>query len=272
MNPALDGIFARDGFRGVIAAADAQRLGLPLPDLLPLAARYARPPVSGFRVGAVALGLSGAVYVGANIEFPGQPLSATVHAEQSVVANAWMHGERGLSTLAVSAAPCGHCRQFLNELASPPAILLPGRPPAPLSACLPDAFGPHDLGIAGGLMEPADHGLSIESADPLLRSALAAANASHAPYTGAHAGVALRTADGAVFQGRYAENAAFNPGLPPLQCAVALLVLAGRRLEEVSTAALVERPALASHADAARALLAPLGIPVAMAAAHPLHR
>ncbi|WP_431855171.1 cytidine deaminase [Azospirillum sp.] len=270
MDPALAELARRNSFRGVIAADEVQHLGLALPDLLPLAARYARPPVSGFSVGAVAQGLSGAVYLGANIEFPGQPLNASVHAEQSAVANAWMHGERGLSLLAVTAAPCGHCRQFLHELAHPPTLLLPGREPSPLSTFLPDAFGPHDLGIAGGLMDPADHRLTIDSDDPLLRAALEAANASHAPYTRAYAGAALRTADGAVVTGRYAENAAFNPGLPPLQCAVALLVLSGRSLDEVTAAALVEHPAPASHAEPARALLAPLGIPVTVALARPL--
>jgi len=270
MLPALQALADSPGFRGVITAEEVRRLGLALPELLPLAARYARPPVSRFSVGAVAQGLSGAVYLGANIEFPGQPLNASVHAEQSAVANAWVHGERGLSALAVTAAPCGHCRQFLHELASPPAILLPGRDALPLSTLLPDAFGPGDLGIPDRLMQPADHGLTIDADDPLLRAALEAANASHAPYSRAWAGVALRTADGAVFAGRYAENAAFNPSLPPLQCAVALLLLAGRRLEEVTAAALVEHPSPVSHAGAARALLAPLGIPVTAALAHPL--
>ena len=263
------GLVASGEFRGVIPAA----LAGSMPDLLPLAALYARPPISDFRVGAVALGLSGALYLGANIEFPGQALSCSVHAEQAAVTNAWANGERGLSALAVSAAPCGYCRQFLNELANPPAILLPGRPAAPLSAFLPGAFGPRDLGVAGGLMEPADHGLTLQTsdADPLVRAALEAANASYAPYTRAYAGVALRTADGAVFQGRYAENAAFNPSMAPLQAAVAHLVLSGRRIGEVIAAALVEHPARASHADATRALLASFsGAPLAVALAHPL--
>ena len=38
-------------------------------------------------------------------------------AEQFLLANAVHHGERGLRRLAVSAAPCGHCRQFYSELA-----------------------------------------------------------------------------------------------------------------------------------------------------------
>ncbi len=39
-----------------------------------------------------------------------------IHAEQCLIANALLHGERGLRKLAVSAAPCGHCRQFYSEL------------------------------------------------------------------------------------------------------------------------------------------------------------
>ncbi len=276
------GIVMGRAFRGAFAADAAQLFagccGLPVPEamqlLLPLAALYARPPISGFRVGAVGLGLSGAVYLGANIEFPGQPLNASVHAEQAVVANAWLNGERGLSALAVSAAPCGHCRQFLHELANPPVVLLPGRPAAPLGAFLPEAFGPRDLGLAGGLMEPADHGLALPSdaADPLLRAALDAANASYAPYTRAWAGVALRTADGAVVQGRYAENAAFNPGMAPLQSAVAHLVLGGWSVGDVVAAALVEHPAGASHAAPTRAVLEALGVPLIVSLAHPLQR
>jgi hypothetical protein len=39
-----------------------------------------------------------------------------VHAEQFLVANMMQHGEQRLETLAISAAPCGHCRQFFSEL------------------------------------------------------------------------------------------------------------------------------------------------------------
>jgi cytidine deaminase len=65
---------------------------------------------------AVGLAGSGAVYVGVNLEFPGMPLNASVHAEQCLVANLLLHGEASLRALAVSAAPCGHCRQFYSEL------------------------------------------------------------------------------------------------------------------------------------------------------------
>ena len=64
----------------------------------------------------VGLGASGRLYVGVHLEFPCLPLHNSVHAEQFLVVNALQHGERELVKLAVSAAPCGHCRQFLSEL------------------------------------------------------------------------------------------------------------------------------------------------------------
>ncbi len=65
---------------------------------------------------AVALGASGRIFFGVNLEFARLPLYNSVHAEQFLVANALHHGERELRKLAVSAAPCGHCRQFFSEL------------------------------------------------------------------------------------------------------------------------------------------------------------
>src|SRR4030081_3775653 len=108
----------------VISAADAQAraaeralsLEQLVLELLPWAEAYTSPPISNFRVGAIALGRSGALYAGANLEFPGQSLSFTVHAEQAAVYNAWLHGETGVTLIASTAHPCGYCRQFLNEL------------------------------------------------------------------------------------------------------------------------------------------------------------
>jgi hypothetical protein len=40
-----------------------------------------------------------------------------VHGEQFLIANLLLHKERSLQSLAISAAPCGHCRQFYSELA-----------------------------------------------------------------------------------------------------------------------------------------------------------
>ncbi len=237
-------------------------------ELLPWAASFARAPISNFRVGALVLGRSGALYVGANLEFPGAALTFSVHAEQAAVSNAWIHGEAGITLLASSAAPCGYCRQFLNELpaASELRVLAPGQSPTVLGELLPASFGPRDLGVADRLMQPSHHSLELAepSPDVLTAAALEAAAAAYAPYSGTYAGVGLRIAGGSVFQGRYAENAGFNPSLSPLQGALIALALAGGSYAAIEAAVLVEasesvpgRPAYgASQRSVTEALLA----------------
>lgn len=89
-------------------------------------------------------------------------------------------------------------------------------------------------------MAPVNHGLSIESEETLVHEALSALNRSHAPYSKNVSGVALRSKNGKVFHGMYAENAAFNPSLPPLQVALIAMMMAGEDLGNVEEAALIE--------------------------------
>ena len=69
-------------------------------------------------MGAVGLDASGRVYVGVSVEFRGVPLCHSIHAEQFLVANGVVAGESALRAVAVSHMPCGHCRQFLQEIHS----------------------------------------------------------------------------------------------------------------------------------------------------------
>jgi cytidine deaminase len=202
----------------------------------------------------VSRGLSGALYFGTNLEFAGEALSFTVHAEQSSVTNAWMNGEEGIDLIAVNAAPCGYCRQFLNELitADRLTVAMPKETRA-LSELLPSAFGPRDLGVQGGLMQRLLHGLTIDSRDELARAALSAANRSYAPYSKSYAGVALRTAGRRVFTGAYAENAAFNPSMSPLEVALSRLNLAGESFDAIEDAVLVHVDSM--HTEATRVVL-----------------
>ena len=223
--------------------------------LLPQAAALARPPISNFKVGAIARGASGKLYFGTNVEFAGEALSFTVHAEQSAVVNAWMNGETGIDLVATSAAPCGYCRQFLNELTTAGELIIQvPNGSFTLGELLPNAFGPRDLGIEGGLLQRDNHGLTIGTEDELVRKALVAANMSYAPYSKSYAGVALRTTDGFVVTGAYAENAAFNPSMSPLEVALSQLNLAGRGFDTVEGAVLVHADDL--HTNATRTVLA----------------
>ncbi|GKW36743.1 cytidine deaminase [Pectobacterium carotovorum] len=230
--------------------------------LLPLAAACAQAPISNFQVGAIAQGLSGNFYFGANMEFSAVQLQQTVHAEQSAVSHAWIRNERGLRAVTVNYTPCGHCRQFMNELrnAASLRIQLPGRQPAMLSHYLPDSFGPVDLHIDTLLMDDVNHGATLQNVNALARRALDAANRSHAPYSKAISGIALETLSGNIYTGRYAENAAFNPSLPPLQVALNLMNLAGDDPCTIKHAAVVERRnAVVSHWAISQIMLAELG-------------
>lgn len=226
--------------------------------LLAEAAKLAKPPISNYFVGAVVRGTTtGRLYFGANLEFAGEALSFTVHAEQSAVTNAWVHGEQGIDLVAVTAPPCGYCRQFLNELvtAGELQITINGEEEHPLSYFLPRAFGPKDLGVDGGLMAPMDHPLSLDETDELAQAAFRAARMSYAPYSRSYAGVALRAGDGRIFFGPYAENAAFNPSMEPLEVALSALNLAGGDFGGIAEAVLVEvEPGM--HEGAARTVLA----------------
>lgn len=243
--------------------------------LLPLAAACAVTPLSHFNVGAIARGISGNLYFGANMEFHAAPLQQTVHAEQSAIAHAWLRGEKRLRAMTVNYSPCGHCRQFMNELNSGTDLILclPERPAATLASYLPDAFGPRDLVIQSLLLDEInhhfaavtwlDHGLQAAApADnaPLVNAALGAASQSHAPYSQSHSGVALQTRDGCIYAGRYAENAAFNPSLPPLQSALILMNASGDDSRQITRAVLAERQnAPITQWPATAATLAALG-------------
>ncbi|ATC57246.1 cytidine deaminase [Vibrio anguillarum] len=210
--------------------------------LLPFAAAYAYVPLSNFYVGAIVRGLSGRLYFGANMEFSGAQLGQTVHAEQCAISHAWMKGEQGVADITINFSPCGHCRQFMNELttADSLAIQLPQRDEKSLQEYLPESFGPADLGVDSGLMADANHGKTTTEDDPLIGLALNGLNRSYAPYTNNLSGVALQIENGKTYVGAYAENAAFNPSLPPLQVALVQLMMDGQRFDNIVAAALVE--------------------------------
>ncbi|MFA0569095.1 MAG: cytidine deaminase [Vibrio gallaecicus] len=237
----FDATFSKEQYQELLSASGLEDNELRVA-LLPLAAAYSYAPISNFYVGSLVRGLSGRLYFGANLEISGAQLGQTVHAEQSGISHAWMKGEEGISDITINFSPCGHCRQFMNELttAKELKIQLPERDEKSLEDYLPDSFGPADLGITTGLMSKLDHAFSCEDNDSLVTSALHALNRSHAPYTKNLSGVALKLITGEVFTGSYAENAAFNPSLPPLQVALIQLRLAGFEFDQIECAALVE--------------------------------
>ncbi|PIE45904.1 MAG: cytidine deaminase [Gammaproteobacteria bacterium] len=232
-----------------------EALGL---SLLPLAASFAVTPVSHFNVGAVAFDSMGNAYLGANLEFTDSHIGQTIHAEQSAIAHAWQRGAKDLALLVINYPPCGHCRQFINEvrLAENFRIQLPDRPPQSLNYYLPESFGPNDLAISQRIL---DRHLLPDNNGDLAALAQWACHNSHAPYSSSYSGIALQYDDGEIVTGRYAENAAFNPALPPLQVALNSRRLQGKDWRSIQQAVMVETPARLSQQNNTAALLETLG-------------
>ena len=252
--------------------------------LLSIAQQYAKAVVSDFQVGAIAKGKKvndsgyANLYFAANIEFENRSLCHSIHAEQAVISIAWQHGEKGISSIATSAAPCGHCRQFIYELSHNQAfsILTPTNQTIEdlsyqsrdISELLPDAFGPRDLDRNQKFMQDFNKLESFVlndsiSTDLLINEAFAEAARSYAPYSENYAGCAIQTNDGIIFSGKSIENAAFNPSLPAFSAALVSLVMGqpknqqiGSIFDRVKRVVLVEYATLANQQDLSRSLLA----------------
>ena len=117
------------------------------------AATRAYAPYSRFPVGAAALGASGRIYAGCNVENASYGLCNC--AERTAIFSAVAAGEKSITAVAVytptplPTAPCGACRQVINEF-GPEALVISvcdtkSRIDTRLSALLPAAFGPGDL-------------------------------------------------------------------------------------------------------------------------------
>jgi cytidine deaminase len=117
------------------------------------ASRQAYCPYSKFRVGAAVLTDEGEVVPGCNVENASYGLA--ICAERNAVFQAVARGHRTLRAVAVytptatPTAPCGACRQVLNEF-GPEALVVsvcdgPETLRATLAELLPQAFGPQNL-------------------------------------------------------------------------------------------------------------------------------
>ena len=117
------------------------------------AARQAYAPYSQFRVGAAVLAGSGKIYRGCNVENASYGLCNC--AERTAIFNAVAAGERTVRAVVIytptaqPTAPCGACRQVINEFGPAAAVIgvcaTVARLETTLAALLPAAFGPDHL-------------------------------------------------------------------------------------------------------------------------------
>jgi cytidine deaminase len=116
-------------------------------------AAKAYAPYSQFPVGAAAIGGSGRIYAGCNVENASYGLCNC--AERTAIFFAVAAGEKAIRAIAVytptplPTAPCGACRQVIHEF-GPEALVISvcdtkNRIETKMSALLPAAFGPGDL-------------------------------------------------------------------------------------------------------------------------------
>jgi cytidine deaminase len=117
------------------------------------AAARAYCPYSNFRVGAAILTRKSQIVAGCNVENASYGL--TICAERNAVSQMVARGETGIELVVIytptptPTAPCGACRQVLNEFGPDAEVICvcdgPERLHFKLSALLPHAFGPHNL-------------------------------------------------------------------------------------------------------------------------------
>jgi len=230
---------------------------------LPAATRLARPPISGFFVGAVGIeAASGDLVLGGNVEFPGLDLGSTIHGEGFVAARIFQR-DTALAVLATGEArPCAHCRQCLSEYAWSRDLELidPLGHTLSLAELYPWPFVPGDLGEPGivpGAVPWPDLALDAAGLEPDLAGALIrAGRRAHAPYGRCPAAIALRLHDGRLIVGSLIESVSFNPTISPLQSALIGLHADGAGYADIASATLaVVRGGDVDPTAATRALL-----------------
>lgn len=116
------------------------------------AAERAYAPYSRFPVGCALRTRSGAVVEGVNVENAAYPLG--ICAERAALARAIAEGHRpgDFVTAAVTAPPCGGCRQWLVEMGVERVLFRDGDRVHEMTPeeLLPASFGPDRLGGARG--------------------------------------------------------------------------------------------------------------------------
>jgi len=219
--------------------------------LLPVVRTLAQCDISDFQVAAIAMGASGSLYGGHNVEFPALHRSCDIHAEQHAMALAHTNKEDHIKTIVLNVIPCGFCRQFLMEVYRGKDIEIvlaqdDKRTRFLLSSLLPNAFTPTELipGLSGALKNYNYENSVVDTSNcgtvtPLIEVAVEALKRSYCPYYKSPAGCAVQAGD-VVVSGSLIENAAHNPEMNPAQAAVINLLSKGVHWKEVTKIVLVE--------------------------------
>ncbi len=184
-------------------------------------------PKSNYKVGAVLHTNLGKSYGGFNIEF--DKIEYTLHAEQTAYINFLMNKtvNEYPTSMDVSAAPCGHCRQFLWSLAGKDMGINFDDTHIMLSQLLPHPFG------GGDDVELIDD-FSIDTTETDPGKYLdTLVDTSINNFTDFKGGCVLELYDGTLYGGFFIENNAFNPSINPIVMALCNMYLDGEDIYRV---------------------------------------
>lgn len=216
--------------------------------LLGLGTALCRTEHASDQIAAVLEGGSGALYVGIRLDWQAAHTKLSLHAVQTALLSAWNYDEIALKSLLVETPPCAACRQMLRETTSWTAVklsvALQGFATLESGAIMDQALSRkhlREVEISGGLLRPPKRRFLIRHRDnDLAEHACRAAELSYAPYSQNYAGVALRTRQGTLHTGRYAEIGVSALSVLAVEMALVDLVLSGRDFVDVAEIVLVE--------------------------------
>lgn len=177
------------------------------------------PLVSGYKVGCVVRGESGEYYLGANLEVT---THHNLHAEQSAIHNAFIHGERIITHIMISALPCGHCRQFLHGI-NPDLVIFVDDNKYLLEDLLPEPFSKSDIGVNqefenSNILEKEKHYSNYGQASKCC-------DISYSPLLKKKGGVSIATINGNKYYGTFIEDPALSPSILPIMGALSQMCL-----------------------------------------------
>ena len=108
------------------------------------ASAHAYAPYSGLRVGAAVRTRDGRILEGVNVENAAYPLGVCAEQAALACATAAGYGPGAVESLAVTASPCGGCRQWIAEFGVERVVYGSGADDVRAvagAALLPDGFG-----------------------------------------------------------------------------------------------------------------------------------
>jgi cytidine deaminase len=203
--------------------------------------KLAKPLVSGYKVSCI-VQTETIDYDGINVEITPQ---YNIHAEQSAIHNAIVNGATQIKSIYLQDSPCGHCRQFINEIDENIEIFFKGET-VKIKDLIPNSFGQEEL--LGKKVSP-----FVEFSNPIehfvnpmdyiddIKESIAAFEymCSFSPYTKSNCGLIIST-DNSLFRGRYIEAAAFNMSVLPIMGAFSQFFLSGNDIYSIRDVILVE--------------------------------